>query len=282
MTRSLLSTLLPAALSLAALSSAASAHVQAFKLNGNLLVFGSNQAESITITGNANNLFVIGNDGALVNGQPSRSFAGVYRSVLVDMGGGNDGVAVADCDLEEHVVLLMGTGNDTAFMARNSIEGSVLVDSGLFGTSDDLVVLNDPADGGNLIGDDLYVVGRHMTLLARAQEVMGSTEVWTGPSNDNVTLAAGNFHGNVRVETDGGNDHVVLGHAADAVQNLFRGRLDVRLGAGNDLLEVRRSTVSGQARFQGDAGSDALQVAAPAYGNVFQASLLFTGFESAL
>jgi hypothetical protein len=282
MTRSLFSRFLPTVLSVAALSSAASAHVQAFRYCGHLLVFGNNQAESVTITGTSNNLFVIGNHGTLVNGQASASFANVHGSVLVDLGGGHDGVAVADCDLDGHLVLLMGSGNDTAFVARNTIAGSVLVESGLFGTYEDLVVMNDPFDGGNLIGGDVLVVGRRVTALLRAQEILGSTLVWTGSGNDLVTLAASNFHGNVRVDTEGGGDHVAIGDAADVVQNLFGGRLDVRLGSGNDRLTVRRSTVEGQARLLGESGSDVVESAAPAYGNVFQATLQFTGFESVL
>ncbi len=282
MTRSLFSRFLPTVLSVAALSSAASAQVQAFRYCGNLVVFGSSQGESVTITGNSNSLFVIGNHGTLVNGQASESFTGIHGSVLLNLGAGNDGVAVAECDLEAHLILLMGAGNDAAFVARNTIAGSVLVESGVFGTNADLVVMNDPFDGGNLIGGDAFVVGKQATVLMRAQEILGSTQVWTGSGNDLVTLAASNFHGNVRVDTDGGADHVAIGDAADVVQNLFSGRLEVRLGSGNDRLTVRRSTISGQARFLGESGSDVVESAAPAYANVFQASLQFTGFETQL
>ena len=176
----------------------------------------------------------------------------------------------------------MGSGNDTAFVARNEIAGSVLIESGLFGTQDDLVVMNDPFDGGNLIGGDVLVVGKRMTALLRAQEILGSTLILTGANNDLVTLAASQFHGNVLVDTDGGTDHVAIGDAADIVPNTFGRRLDVRLGAGNDRLTVRRTTVSGQARLLGESGTDVIERAAPAYGNVFLSTLQFTGFESTL
>lgn len=282
MSRSILSTFLPAALCVAALSSSATAHLQAFQYNGHLLVFGSNQTEIAYIRGNSSSLVVAGRDGTLVNGQPSVVFTGISGSVLVDLRGGNDQLEFSDSDIEGHVVLLMGLGNDIAFVARNEIAGSFLVDGGLWGASGDLVVLSAQTGNGNLIGGDVFVVGKEVTLFARTQEVMGSTLVWTGSGNDLVTLAASIFHGHVHVDTGGGVDHVALGDAADVVPNLFDGRLDVRLGSGNDRLTVRRSTVSGQARFFGESGSDTIESAAPAFGNVFQASLLFTGFESAL
>ncbi len=233
-------------------------------VDGNLLVRGDAESNGVFITaGDAPGAFVVtglpvGDGPTSINGSFLRvEVGGVFRSVLVGMGAGDDLVNVRDAAFRGDVAVDAGMGNDdvnvggprTSVTEGNTfIRGSLSVD---LGEGRDRLRVGGTAIGGGMEvaggrGDDYVAVTRSL--------IRGVTSITTGVGDDYV-LIDGSRAARARIATGAGNDQVAL------VDSAFSG-IGVDAGADNDVV-VLAGVHARAAWFAGGPGDDALLFAGP-------------------
>jgi hypothetical protein len=220
-------------------------------VDGRLEIEGDALGNNIEITAGANGSLVIsGLDGTTVHEEGETPAAevtltGVTRGIRVDLGDGDDTLAISDVSLRGNVSIETGDGNDTVMIGA---EGDVMA--------------------GSLLDD-----------LDASVALRGSLSVDTGEGNDDVTVASAAVRGRLSIDTGIGEDTVSLGAEAAPMASLLgglpggplgdvdleaslhvRGGAHVELGDGNDELDVNGVRVHTFASVHGGDGDDDIRV----------------------
>src|SRR5262245_43064019 len=182
---------------------------------GNLVIEGDDADNEILIRPfaiGAGDVFGMG--ATLVNGGESASFSGVDDDFQIRMQGGDDRVLVDDGD-------------------GNTVPDDLEIDTG---HGDDFVLVE-----GFFVLDDLTILtgpGADTIELSQTVVVSDRTDIHTGSGDDQLLLLPANvpdlllvFEDEFQVRTGSGRDYVSIAGA------LFRRRVDIDLGAGDDLGE---------------------------------------------
>jgi len=287
-------------------ASAAAAQASAVQIGPSVYLTGSSEADDLWLRGADGLLQIQGLNGSTVNGQTVVTFQGVFSSVYVSTGAGDDIVRMTDSRRSRSVFVSTGAGADLVYAERNVIAGELRVDVGAPGAWEDFVVLSGQGAQGNAVLGSLVVQGEHATVLAHDCDVGGDLGVFTGAGADYVALDNMSVQGDVVVHTGSGADQVRVAGQDNSVGNLLYGRLridtargtdtvqigsalggpsDLRgpvmvlLGDDADRLTVQRTQVPVSLSIDGGAGDDRVDAFAPALGNVF-AACVWSGFES--
>jgi hypothetical protein len=281
----------------AALSPLASAQSFAFKLCGNLIVFGSSGPDDLWLRGADGNVSVTANGGGTINGVGVAHFSGVYGGVVVATGSGNDVVRMTDCQRPNDVIVGLGSGDDLFYGERNQLGGSLWVDGGYASQFGDVVALSGSAGEGNVIVRSLIVTGQFVSIGARDCTVGRDLVLLTGSGADFLHIdGIVTVLGDVIVETNGGNDQIAFASFSQSEGNQIHGDLSIdagygddivrigsdlggvssvagatllALGSGNDDLEIQRSEFIGPVFVNGGSGNDHARGAGAAYANTF-------------
>jgi VCBS repeat-containing protein len=220
--------------------------------NGNLVIRGSNQDDTVTITGidvGQGNYTVTTQQGA--GPVTTTIVTGVTGGFDINLHGGNDHLTINRAYVAGAILIEMEDGNDTVIL------GNVDVVSSGQRLQVGLGAGNDTIDGKRLfIGGDQLIYGGE-----------GDDQLlFDGFAEPEFTL--GTSAGGLAFWTgDGGNDTVSV------IYGFIVGSWSVQLGEGTDTLEVFGSAASGDVIFSGDGGDDTLAVDT----NFFDASHVILG-----
>jgi hypothetical protein len=214
-------------------------------VGGNLLVHGDAEANSIVVTSGAEpgSLVIQGLDGTNVQfadaepGDPPAPASGlvvegVRGHVRVNLGEGNDTLAVHDAQFRRSLTVNTGAGEDEVRIgAAGDISGAV----------------TEPGDANVNVG--------------------GFLTIRTGEANDDVVVGDAAVGGLLSILTDGGDDTVDLG--ADGAATIVDGEpatlrarfgIDVVLGEGIDSAVLRDVSARGAVAVGGGAGADTIDI----------------------
>ncbi|MBK7878206.1 MAG: hypothetical protein IPJ77_21330 [Planctomycetes bacterium] len=283
-----------------------SAQIQSTMIGGNLLVWGGNAPNSVSITGTGGTLTVIGNGATTINGVPAVTFDGVTGALVVRLGGGDDALFLSQAQLPGGAFLSTAGGDDLVYVAQNQVQGHLVVDGGAASVAGDLLVLSDGNGVGNAVTGSLVVGASWATVVVRGSLIGQDLAVRTGFGTDQIKIDGCSVGGDLVVDSNGGDDLVDLGSLDLAVGNGIAGSLrvdagsgndDVRVGAvnggsttiggtsaillgyGADHLRIRQANFVGAALLRGGRGVDAAELQSPAYANVFGAGVDLGDFE---
>jgi hypothetical protein len=276
---------------LLASASAAGNQVEVLQEGELVKVFGDNAANNIAIAQNLNgDITVTGRNGTLVNGRTSVRLPRVPLNAMeIDMGGGNDIVALSNLRIANDLFVNLGEGANRLLTgaAPSSVGANVAIEGGM---SSDLIRLTQWTIGGDLaidgkggvldalltgldVGFGLTVIGDAANDIINLQGcTVGDTTSLEGKGganrvtvndfvgfdlhastdfgNDIITFSAIMTTGDVGVVTGVGNDRVVM-------TNVFSGKnLLVSLDAGADFYQGTNVMVTYDAVFEGGAGVD--------------------------
>ncbi|HEX8340413.1 MAG TPA: Ig-like domain-containing protein [Tepidisphaeraceae bacterium] len=241
-------------------------NVTATFLNGNLIVAGDVAANDITLdqTGlKSHQLRVSGASGTTVNGQAgSVVVSGVKGDVSIRMALGADNVTVRDAQFPQNLGFSQGGRDvltiDNVAVARDlgfRNSSSVLpVNTTITRTTVGKNLGLTTGDGGQLIS-------------LEAVEVTGATVIRTAKRYDVLTINDSTFHGTVNLQTNAGNDRVLIeaGGNPAGPRTRFMAAVSIALDNGDDTLQLgqtaqagRSSDFLGTTRFNGGAGTDTL------------------------
>ena len=207
--------------------------------NGNLIVEGTSQHDTVTITGvgaGSGTYDVTVQEG---NGPvTTTTVTGVTGSFEINLEVGNDHLTINNAFVAGAILIRMETGNDTVILGNQEVVSS----------RDRLQV--SLGDGDDTIDGKRLFIGRNQLIYGGGGD---DQLIFEGFATPQFTLgtSAGGF---AYWTGDAGNDTVRVDYAF-IVQAWV-----ILLGDGNDSLEVFGSAVSGDVIFSGDAGNDTLAV----------------------
>ena len=174
-----------------------------------LVVAGDNAGNQISIARTAaGNVVVSGQNGTLVNGRASVSFARLrLNAAEIRMGGGNDVVTLTGLQIANDLYVDLGAGADrlaTPAAGQVVVGGNVAIEGG---AGNDIVRTE-----GMMVGLDYYLDGGIGVLNATAiNSVVGfNVSIIGDEANDLVTLTRVAAGGDVLIESKGGSDRVTL------------------------------------------------------------------------
>jgi len=296
-----------AAAAVCALSSLASAQVQASVSGGVLTVLGSTGADAISVLAVDGVVSVNGLSGTTVNGLPTVQFSGVTGAIVIALGDGDDNLQMTDGRILSDLHVDLGAGDDICFAQRNQVAGDFVVDAGSAAQWGDLVALAGNDLIGNAVLRSLVVTGQFVTIGARGQ-VVGEDLILLGGSGEDLFFVDGNqVFGNVILDTAGGHDEIRFASVLTSTPNDITGNLTIEAGSGDDLVEVgglsaglihvgdrcvirggagadtiqiRNTTFDGELLIRGGSQLDLAEAQAPVYGNDFMRGVAFSDVET--
>ncbi len=193
---------------------------------------------------------VVGLDGTAVNGGPSAAVTDV-RKVKVEMKEGQDRVEVLQVEIEESLVVKLGSDQDTFLLEGGRVKGKAEVKGGKDG--DQLTVRG----GARVGGEPILTTGKKAdTITVTNVSVGGFLHIGPGNGDDQITVQFSTLDPGAEalLESGDGNDRVDL-FGVD-----FGGDLELTLGNGNDRLVVSDCDFDGEIFVDGDAGHDELDL----------------------
>ena len=220
-------------------------------LGGHPIIFGGVQPSNVTakivgsdvqITGDAlantivitavgtggTKIKIAGLSGTTINGNASATLNGV-DDIRIDMGDGNDNVAVTNLPISGSLVIWPGDGADTTTLTGLGI-GHLLTVRDHLG-ADTLVLLK--------------VV------------VKGNATLSTGGDGDTIDIDDSTFSGKVKIKAGAGDDHVNIERSSSAVgKTIFQQDVSMGFADGNDLLDIGQAKSVNVAIFKKKADWD--------------------------
>jgi hypothetical protein len=224
--------------------------VSARVVDGRLVVTGDNAQNVVRLDGldlAPGQVRVSGLDVSPVNGwYKSVVFERVTRGVRVELGRGDDILAVASLDLPGGLTVYGGAGDDGIRLDTTWVGGATSV--GAAAGDDRIDLASVSARGGVTLdageGADQVTVGSSRFRNAVSARTSGAA------GGDVVSVADSGFVGRFGVRTGGGADRVSLGGSA------FGGEVEVRAGDGDDAVELPGSAFTEGTDVDGEAGRD--------------------------
>jgi hypothetical protein len=251
-----------------------------------LYILGDDNANSLAIWGS--DTITIQGVGTTVNNEEDaiNFIAPEVRSIIINLGGGNDCIVLGDNTTDSDTQSLtiagnlwidLGFGNDTVGLENLSVGGTTTIRGEDNNTVDiDTTLGPDTSLRGNVTISLSRETGRgRNTVSVRRFEVGGSLRIATDIGNDTIGLVDGTIVGNLRIAAGSGKNTIGMvdinahgnissirtGFDADKIQldgSNFQ-RLLVLSGAGND--RVRLSDVAAaELSLTTSAGSDHVEI----------------------
>ena len=244
-----------------------SGNVTATITNGNLQITGDNSANTVVIYTDQNgNTFVAGAGGTQVNGIRSPFAVTAIGNAVINLGGGDDQIAVLGPAANAAATLSVetGTGNDQVLISDAATNAAVtLSNSGgtdvrrIQSSQVGSLTLGGPGSSliqGSTVNGGLTSSSNGITnLVVTGSTVAGATNVSGSALNDNVIVSRSIFGGAFTVAGNAGNDVVALINRSE-----FNAAVSIAGDAGNDTFGLRtlnafRGTA---ASFDGGKGTD--------------------------
>ena len=184
-------------------------------------ITGDSLANTIVITPvgtSGTTIRIAGLSGTTINGHASATLNGV-DDINIQMGDGNDNVAVTNLPISGNLVIWPGNGNDTTTLNGVAVGKKLTVRDHL---GNDIVVLLNVA-------------------------VKDKTRLSTGGDADTINIDDSTFSGAVQIKGGAGNDNVQIERLGSATGKATTFQQDVSMGFadGNDLLDIGVSGQSG-------------------------------------
>jgi cyclophilin family peptidyl-prolyl cis-trans isomerase len=219
--------------------------------NGNLLLAGDDESNSVEVVIRDSQVVVVGLSNTTVNGQASvivSSTTSLNGRLAAYMAFGDDRVAIrAGVGLPDSVLIELGEGNNAFGMTGVTVTRDVYVGGG--SDVDDIALASSTVGGGTVFSTG----GGNDTISLQNMTLRGHLAIHTGKNEDGIELRDTTISGFLNLDTGKGNDTVSL---ADTV---FSGAADVLLGRGDDVIRVEDATAAARMRVRGKSGDDALQ-----------------------
>jgi hypothetical protein len=217
-----------------------------------LRITGDTSANDIEITwdGTPGGYIVTGRDGTTVNGVASFS-AQSARGILVNLGAGNDRIAVTQARVRGALRVRGDEGDDEIVLNGVRLRGRAALRGGA--GADKVTVLNQCVFNStfNFLGD----TGED-SVEAHDSEFRNRVRVDTGQMNDTLLFEGCNWQGQARfeVETRVGDDRMEI-NGCD-----FDNRVDVEMGRDDDDLILDSSDFHDDVDFDGGSGDDDISI----------------------
>ena len=220
--------------------------------DGKLTILGDASPNSIQITpGIGTGAFVVtGVEGTAVNGGASVAVTDV-RKMTIETKEGQDRVELLQVDLEESLLVKLGSDQDVFLMDGGRVKGKAEVKGGKDG--DQLTVRGGARIGGTLI---LTTGKKADTITVNNVSIGGGLEIGSGNGDDQITVQFSTVDPGAEtlVQSGDGNDRV------DLLAVNFEDDVEFALGNGDDLMVVQDCDFDGEIFADGDAGHDELDL----------------------
>ncbi len=222
--------------------------------NGNLIIEGTSQDDTVTITGvgtgTGNYIVTVQENNGPVT---TTTVTGVTGNFRINLEVGNDHLTINNAYVAGAILIRMETGNDTVILGNQEVVSS----------GDRLQV--SLGDGDDTIDGKRLFIGREQLIYGGGGD---DQLIFEGVATPQFTL--GTSTGCFAYWTgDAGNDTVRVDYAFIAQAWV------ILLGDGNDSLEVFGSSASGDVIYSGDAGNNTFAVDT----NFFDATHVIRGLE---
>jgi hypothetical protein len=153
---------------------------------------------------------IAGLSGTTINGNASATLSGV-DDINIQMGNGNDNVAVTNLPISGSLVILPGDGADTT-----TVSGSTI---------------------GHFLTVRDHLGADTVTLLKISAK--DRTRLSTGGDGDTLNIDDSTFSGTVQIKAGAGDDHVNIERVSSAAgKTTFRQDVSMGFADGNDLLDI--------------------------------------------
>jgi hypothetical protein len=244
--------------------------------SGNLMITGDKLANSISLQQVSEGSWEIVGFNTGINGRHSRVLAeNVTGNISIDMGLGNDTLAIHDGSIDGNLSIVMGKGADRTSLQNLTIrdylhyEGNAGNDSFMaknvtvLDATDEFFSSIDTQDGNDKVILDNFNASNLATTLGKGNDTLKVTNsTFTGGESEHLSVDAG-----------AGTDKVML-------DSISAGALNVDMGDGNrDLLSIQRSLAKSSSLHGGAGVGDKLIQSTNLLGAPGGGSNLIDGFE---
>jgi len=226
--------------------------VQVSLTNGKLSIIGDDNPNSIQITaGIGTGAFVVtGLDGTAINGGPAVAVTDANK-LTIETNAGQDHVELLDVDIEESLLVKLGSDQDDFLFQGGRVQGKAEVKGGKDG--DELTVRGNARIGGKLI---LTTGKKNDTITVNNTSVGGGLKIGSGGGSDTIIVQFSVFDPGQEalIESGDGRDRVEL------LETDFEDDFELGLGNGDDSAVVEDCDFDGEIVADGDDGDDELDI----------------------
>lgn len=226
-----------------------------------------------------------------INGAGFQVFSGVTGSVTFNMNGGNDQVDVTNgqgffasqpglptsfqpVDFARNVTVNLGDGNDLLAMEDADVNGGLKIDGGFDNGVDTIDLEGISTQGLKSLALEIDTRGGADVIDIEFADLAGSVDIDSGNENDFVKLFFAEIGGDLTIRTQAGEDTVQLFDVAilddllidagndddivTAVEVTVADEVDILMGFGDDTLQIFR-LIAVNAELDGGPGTDRLE-----------------------